>query len=400
MFNLGGDATARGRSRRAALALVTVAVLAIAASGCGSSPTESRQRNSTLTTLTTTLTTATPVAKCKVAGQVKTIKKKKVVCATTAVGKVWYPVAKEKKWVCAKLGVGRSQEGVFSVCGQNAKKKKRWFFTSVLSPIPKGLKSTEPGAIEYVEKLNPTGNSIPLPPRPGAQSSGIPETTTTIQNDATTVAPNPDGVTPTTVVIDSVTTVPGSTTSTPETTVPPVVDTTCKAKVGDVGPGGGVVFIASSTEGNTTGLCFEAGPATWFGQWGCAGQLIPADEATIDNKVIGAGKRNTEHVVEQCGLLEPRSGMYAAKFATNLVAGGKNDWFLPSQGELAELFSRKSLFSCSGDNCAPDLTNSTYWTSSQTDADTAVAVNFVGDGAPANIEKNIGRFVRPVRSFS
>ena len=391
MFNLGGSTTARGRSRRAALALVAITALTVAASACGSSSTESRQRNSTLTTLTT----ATPVVKCKVAGQVKTVKKKKTVCATTTQGKVLYPVAKEKKWVCAKLGVGRSQEGVFSVCGKNAKNQKRWFFTSVLSPIPKGLKSTEPGAIEYVEKLNPTGDSIPLPPRPGAQSSGSPETTTTT---TTTVAI--DGATTTTVAIDSVTTVPSATTSTPETTVAPVVDTTCKAKVGDVGPGGGVVFIATSTEGNTTGLCFEAGPATWFGQWGCAGQLIPADEATIDNKVIGAGKRNTEHVVEQCGLLEPRSGMYAAKFATNLVAGGKNDWFLPSQGELAELFSRKSLFSCSGDNCAPNLSSSTYWTSSQTDADNAVAINFVGDGAPASIEKSMGRFVRPVRSFS
>jgi hypothetical protein len=399
MFNLGGSATVRagGRGRRAAFALVTVAVLAIAINGCGSSPSESRQRNATLTAATT----ATPVTKCSVAGQVKTIKKKKVVCATTTQGKVWYPVAKEKKWVCAKLGVGRSQEGVFSVCGQNAKKKKRWFFTSVLSPVPKGLKSTEPGAIEYVEKLNPTGDSIPLPPRPGAQSSGSPESTsTTIQNDATTVAPNPDGVTSTTVAIDSVTTVPSSTTSTPETTLPPVVDTTCKAKVGDIGPGGGLVFIASSTDGNTTGLCFEAGPATWFSEWGCAGQLIPDDEATSDNKVIGAGRRNTEYVVEQCGLLEPRSGMYAAKFAANLVAGAKDDWFLPSQNEAMALFAQRKLFSCSGDNCAPDLTNSIYWTSSQIDANNAVAINFVGDGAPANIEKNIGRFVRPVRSFS
>lgn len=389
MFNLAGSATVRagGRGRRAAFALVTTAVLAIAINGCGSSPTESRQRNATLTTATT----ATPVTKCSVAGQVKTIKKKKVVCATTAQGKVWYPVAKEKKWVCAKLGVGRSQEGVFSVCGKNAKNKKRWFFTSVLSPVPKGLKSTEPGAIEYVEKLNPTGDSIPLPPRPGAQSSGNPEasTTTTIQSDTTT-----------TVAIDSVTTTTSATTTSTETTVAPVVDTTCKAKVGDTGPGGGVVFIVASTDGNTTGLCFEAGPATWFSEWGCAGQLIPDDEATSDNKVIGAGKRNTEYVVEQCGLLEPRSGMYAAKFAANLVAGAKDDWFLPSQNEAVALFAQRKLFSCSGDNCAPDLTNSIYWTSSQIDADNAVAINFVGDGAPANIEKNIGRFVRPVRSFS
>lgn len=373
MFNHGNFVKQRPFSVRLALALVLSIALGAGIVSCGSSSSDTRQRNSTLVAGT----------KCKTAGQVKTISKQKVVCATLPTGKFWYSVAKEKPWVCIKLGGNRKQVGVFSVCGKNSKGKRRWFFTNVLMPIPKGLQSTEPGAIEYVDKLNPTGPSIPLPDNP--VKLGVPETTV-------------PGETTTTVFGDTTTTAVGVTTVAPEITtttefIAPEVK--CTAKVGDTGPGGGVVFIDASTAGNNTGQCFEAAPATWALSWGCGSTMLVTEDLAI-----GMGKANTAAIVAGCAAGEDQTSMFAAKFADQLRAGGKDDWFLPSQDELAELYAQRELFAdCGEGQCAADLAASTYWSSSHGGAGDAVSMNFVDGSEPLNEPQKTIRFVRPVRSF-
>ena len=373
MFNHGNSVKQRPFSVRLALALVLSIALGAGIVSCGSSSSDTRQRNSTLVAGT----------KCKTAGQVKTISKQKVVCATLPTGKFWYSVAKEKPWVCIKLGGNRKQVGVFSVCGKNSKGKRRWFFTNVLMPIPKGLQSTDPGAIEYVDKLNPTGPSIPLPDNP--VKLGVPETTV-------------PGETTTTVFGDTTTTEVGVTTVVPEITtttefIAPEVK--CTAKVGDTGPGGGVVFIDASTAGNNTGQCFEAAPATWALSWGCGSTMLVTEDLAI-----GMGKENTAAIVAGCAAGEDQTSMFAAKFADQLRAGGKDDWFLPSQDELAELYAQRELFAdCGEGQCAADLAASTYWSSSHGGAGDAVSMNFVEGSEPLNEPQKTIRFVRPVRSF-
>ena len=373
MFNHGNSVKQRPFSVRLALALVLSIALGAGIVSCGSSSSDTRQRNSTLVAGT----------KCKTAGQVKTISKQKVVCATLPTGKFWYSVAKEKPWVCIKLGGNRKQVGVFSVCGKNSKGKRRWFFTNILMPIPKGLQSTDPGAIEYVDKLNPTGPSIPLPDNP--VKLGIPETTV-------------PGETTTTVFGDTTTTEVGVTTVVPEITtttefIAPEVK--CTAKVGDTGPGGGVVFIDASTAGNNTGQCFEAAPATWALSWGCGSTMLVTEDLAI-----GMGKANTAAIVAGCAAGEDQTTMFAAKFADQLRAGGKDDWFLPSQDELAELYAQRELFAdCGEGQCAADLAASTYWSSSHGGAGDAVSMNFVEGSEPLNEPQKTIRFVRPVRSF-
>ena len=372
MFNHGNFAKQRPSASRAALTFLLICALGTGVVSCGGSSSDSRQRNATLVAGT----------KCKTAGQVKTISKQKVVCATLPSGKFWYAIAKEKPWVCIKLGGNRKQVGVFSVCGKNSKGKRRWFFTNILMPIPKGLQSTEPGAIEYVDKLNPTGDSIPLPPRPTA--SGTEETTTTLPG--TTVP----GETTTTVVSD--TTVPPEVTSTTEFVA---TEVKCAAKVGDTGPGGGTVFIDASTAGNAAGVCFEAAPATWALPWGCGTTML-----VTENLAIGTGKENTAAIVDGCAAAEDQKVMYAAKFANQLRAGGKDDWFLPSQDELKELYTQRKIFADCGDaECAPDLAASTYWSSSHGDANEAFAINFVAGEDPVSSAQKTIHFVRPVRSF-
>jgi len=373
MFNHGNFVKRCPFSPRVAAALVLSVALGAGIVSCGSSSSDTRQRNSTLVAGT----------KCKTAGQVKTISKQRVVCATLPTGKFWYSVAKEKPWVCIKLGGNRKQVGVFSVCGKNSKGKRRWFFTNILMPIPKGLQSTELGAIEYVDKLNPTGPSIPLPDNP--VKLGIPETTV-------------PGETTTTVFGETTTTAVGVTTVAPEITtttefIAPEVK--CTTKVGDTGPGGGVVFIDASTAGNNTGQCFEAAPATWALSWGCGSTLLVTEDLAI-----GMGKENTAAIVAGCAAGEDQTSMFAAKFADQLRAGGKDDWFLPSQDELAELYAQRELFAdCGEGQCAADLAASTYWSSSHGGAGDAVSMNFVDGSEPLNEPQKTIRFVRPVRSF-
>ena len=374
MFNHGNFVKQRPTSLRVALALVVSIALGAGVVSCGSSSSDTRQRNATLIAGT----------KCKTAGQVKTISKQKVICATLPTGKFWYSVAKEKNWVCIKLGGNRKQVGVFSVCGKNSKGKRRWHFTNILMPIPKGLQSTEPGAIEYVDKLNPTGDSIPLPDNPA--KLGVAETTTVPGETTTTVL----GETTTTVLGD--TTVPAEVTTTTEFIAPEVK---CTTKVGDTGPGGGVVFIDASTAGNNTGQCFEAAPATWALSWGCGSTMLVTEDLAI-----GMGKENTAAIVAGCAAGEDQTTMFAAKFADQLRAGGKDDWFLPSQDELAELYAQRELFAdCREGQCAADLAASTYWSSSHGGAGDAVSMNFVEGSEPLNEPQKTIRFVRPVRSF-
>ncbi len=374
MFNHGNFVKQRPNSLRVALALVVSIALGAGVVSCGSSSSDSRQRNATLVAGT----------KCKTAGQVKTISKQKVVCATLPTGKFWYSVAKEKNWVCIKLGGNRKQVGVFSVCGKNSKGKRRWHFTNILMPIPKGLQSTEPGAIEYVDRLNPTGDSIPLPDNPA--KLGVTETTTVPGETTTTVL----GETTTTVLGD--TTVPAEVTTTTEFIAPEVK---CTAKVGDTGPGGGVVFIDASTTGNNTGECFEAAPATWALSWGCGTTMLVTEDLAI-----GLGKENTAAIVAGCVREEVAAPLNAASFADQLRAGGKDDWFLPSQDELKELYEQRNRFAdCGTGKCAPDLAASIYWSSSHGGESDAVAINFVAGSDPVNEPQKTIRFVRPVRSF-
>lgn len=372
MFNHGNFVKQRPTSLRVALALVVSIALGAGVVSCGSSSSDSRQRNATLVAGT----------KCTSAGQVKTISKQKVICATLPTGKFWYSVAKEKSWICVKLGGNRKQVGVLSVCGKNSKGKRRWFFTNILMTAPKGLASTEPGAIEYVEKLNPTGDSIPLPENPAAL--GEVETTTTL---TATTAP---GETTTTVLGD--TTVPAEVTTTTEFIAPEVK---CSVKVGDTGPGGGVVFIDASTTGNIAGECFEVAPATWALPWGCENTMLVTEDLAI-----GTGKENTAAIVAGCVGEEVAAPLNAASFADRLRAGGKDDWFLPSRDELKELYEQRNRFAdCGTGKCAPDLAASIYWSSSHGGESDAVAINFVAGSDPVNEPQKTIRFVRPVRSF-
>ena len=163
--------------------------------------------------------------------------------------------------------------------------------------------------------------------------------------------------------------------------------------LGDIGPGGGVIFYKDLTRA-VGSQYFEAACAGWSdgtcggsdltdppAVWGCFGTPIAGANRTAK----GAGEQNTDNIVTGC----PTLGI-AARRAKNLVLGGQSDWFLPSKNELNQMYIRRTAIG----GFSPDF----YWSSSE-----------ISDGSPwgqhfsfneqYDQNKIITYYVRPVRAF-
>lgn len=160
--------------------------------------------------------------------------------------------------------------------------------------------------------------------------------------------------------------------------------------VGDIGPGGGKIFITPSTSGNSTGKYFEVAPigAQVTTSWATgANQLLEVSGA--DGVAIGTGADNTADIVAQSGNI---AATCAAVYCADLVFGGEADWFLPSKDELNEIYVNRAIL---GD----DFTSYYYWNSTEDNSISGSAQYFV-NGSQGGIGKNYDTFyVRPVRSF-
>ena len=150
--------------------------------------------------------------------------------------------------------------------------------------------------------------------------------------------------------------------------------------IGDVGPGGGRVFITPSTRGNSTGQYYEAAPdadevkASWCSS---TSTLLGASGTSI-----GTGQSNTTTADATC-----TSG--AIQIASDYANNGFSDWFLPSKDELNEMYvNRRGGFS-----------SDYYWSSSESDASTAWTQNCYNGKQTSNF-KNYPSYVRPVRAFN
>jgi hypothetical protein len=105
-------------------------------------------------------------------------------------------------------------------------------------------------------------------------------------------------------------------------------------KIGDTGPGGGIIFYVNPdgfTMTDTGEEChyLEAAPSdmTESLAWASLGSGYP--DGTAGG--IGAGRKNTALI------LATDAEAPAAKACKNLTVGEKDDWFLPSKDELHEL---------------------------------------------------------------
>jgi hypothetical protein len=184
--------------------------------------------------------------------------------------------------------------------------------------------------------------------------------------------------------------------------------------IGDIGPGGGIVF-------------YDAGKDEYWGRYleiapkACEGVKLPwrpaknektvyqglgkqtAAELRVLAKGIGMGKVNTRIITLALG-----DGTYAAKYAEDLACSGVDDWFLPSKDELDLAYNRLAQNRVGGqDTPVGGFNKGYYWTSTDYNNETAWSQYFM-DGQqfdrvqilsgnrlpPANPFR-----VRPIRAF-
>jgi hypothetical protein len=173
-------------------------------------------------------------------------------------------------------------------------------------------------------------------------------------------------------------------------------------KIGDTGPGGGIVFYAAGTR-QAWGQYLEAAKVDLNKQW-CKPSQGGYWRMLQTRMVIGAGRSNTEIIIQSCG---PDS---AAGVAAAYRGGGKDDWFLPSRDELDALYQQRGVVGVAGTRQASGkyleaVTGDYYWSSSQfggwanrPNPSFAWVQNF-GHGVPYEGYKGVRHRVRPVRAF-
>ncbi len=163
--------------------------------------------------------------------------------------------------------------------------------------------------------------------------------------------------------------------------------------VGDRGPAGGIIIHDKSVESNGWRY-LEATLAEFespIPQWGGCEPLLPCTLIgnAAQGTAIGTGARNTLAIVDVLG-----AGEYAASYADALVAGGYEDWFLPSRHEMGAIVDNVVI---------PDLdvfSGGYYLTSSEISETSAWYYNFgFAMPTPSSTLKRINGYVRAVRAF-
>lgn len=167
-------------------------------------------------------------------------------------------------------------------------------------------------------------------------------------------------------------------------------DTPCasggRCVVGDIGPGGGMVFYAVAKMQKWGRYLEAANPQTW--QDGGVDPKYTWCEK--DNRlvgalgtVIGSGEVNTKKILARC-----TDGATVAAHAYR--GGGMTDWFLPSRDELFQMYlNLNDIFG---------FFPGSYWSSSEFDG-TSVWYRDMALGAQWHTSKDTTFYVRPIRAF-
>lgn len=162
-------------------------------------------------------------------------------------------------------------------------------------------------------------------------------------------------------------------------------------QVGDVGPGGGVVFYIDSKL-NSWGRYIEVAPNGWNRgrpdpsvRPYCFEKTDTLDYLPVTSPKIGDGKANTDKLVKVC----PNG---AAATARAYKGGGFKNWSLPSKEELEELYYE-----------APGVQlnegNPWYWTSTNDEYGRNYAFYEPKEEFDGSFARTNDAHVRPVRHF-
>ncbi|NBO33701.1 MAG: DUF1566 domain-containing protein [Actinobacteria bacterium] len=174
-----------------------------------------------------------------------------------------------------------------------------------------------------------------------------------------------------------------------------VADELCK--IGMTGPGGGPVFFIDYQDQYAsfcaTGDCYylEASPAdVGAAQAWCSDTTNSIGLTAWSNSAVGAGRTNTTTADTTCtsGAIQTAVDYTAPAF--NGVA--RDDWWLPSLGELMAMYTNLRQAGVGG------FTSDPYWSSSEHSA-TSVWYLYFYLGSQGTVNKTADYRVRPVRGF-
>ena len=162
-------------------------------------------------------------------------------------------------------------------------------------------------------------------------------------------------------------------------------------RIGDIGPGGGEVFLDAGP-GQDWDRYLEVAPPGWSGQ--AEDPKAPwCDEATqwaipkaSTSEGFGQGLANTERLFE----IQPCAAATAMYMARAYRGAGLNDWYLPSKGELVALNI--------GWDSLPGF-DSWYWSSSRRGSTMAWTLEFKDFGREKPSEFSSLLRVRPIPAF-
>ena len=216
---------------------------------------------------------------------------------------------------------------------------------------------------------------------------------------STAPAPLPDPVTPTAAPTEAPASPVASPTDSPALLggkSNPYCDSGLEYSCGQVGPGGGIVFLALSTpfslsNGYTTASCgnncqfMEAQTALLSPMPWCEGPGATASVSPGTGAAIGTGYSNTQTMATLGGYCS--SG--AANAAIASTSGGYTDWFVPSYNEASAL----------NDVLNNDLGYGYCWTSSQSNAKQAYTQPIQGSKNEQNMAKSYNIAVCLARAF-
>ena len=168
-------------------------------------------------------------------------------------------------------------------------------------------------------------------------------------------------------------------------------------KVGNTGPGGGIVFFDAGSQ-QSWGRYLEFAPLGWSGGSSDPKASWCDSSVTFKTQVeIGTGKTNTDLMLGGC-----ISG--AAVMARAYKASGKDDWSLPSKDELTMLCKywqgQETNYQggCGGLRPLGGFDLDPYWSSSEYANGVAYA-QLIGYSNPFGNNKERAWHVRPVRTF-
>ena len=214
-----------------------------------------------------------------------------------------------------------------------------------------------------------------------------------------------------------ITTPPQSTTPagslTPTNVATTIAARTFPYKVGDVGPGGGLIFfvdtlsqfdgftyleaaptdISATAWASSTAGCFDSSNAATSCLVGSVYTASQADSSRIDAAKIGQGSSNTALIKTRnsSGSFVDTTG-FAAGSADAYVYGTTSDWYLPSINELGLMHSNLKARGLG------NFQDTYYWSSTEFGSSSAWYILF-GPGYFNNISKSFSFLIRPIRSF-